>query len=624
MKHRWLPRRMQPQLMLLISVILLVVIAAHSSFTQYQQVATVQKSLENQANALVNNLAVSVAKPLVLGSLDELDNYLLRSLAFPDVLELLVADNSGRILSHVRRLADGKNRIIIDAPDTRLPLPQAAAPTLRLTDNNTHSRMEVWVPVEAGNTLGWVRGDFSTAALDTIRHQILVTTLVSACISISFGSLLLFLTLRKPVRALERARNFAVALDQSEGRSLTIMPAPVEIEDLQLALHNASLRLHRQRQELARIIEELQAKESVVSDRNAQLDAIFTLSPDGFIAFDHAGHVKYANPSFLQMTGFREAEVLGKSEDEFSRQLADLCLPSARFDGVRALRDRHQDGTTTDARRVTIELVSPVERVLQVGVRESQSSSILQILYFRDITHESEVDRMKSEFLSTAAHELRTPMASIYGYSELLLHETFDETTHKELVETIHRQSDLMASIINELLDLARIEARRGKDFVFKPVAVQSLVEQTIQGYRPPLNRPAPLCDRLDSPLWINADASKIQQVLTNLIANAYKFSPDGGQVLVRYSVKNEGPQPMVGITVIDHGIGMSPEQLSRVFERFYRADASGRIPGTGLGMSIVKEIVDIHRGKVEINSALGSGTQVTVWLPADTAFSWV
>jgi signal transduction histidine kinase len=132
------------------------------------------------------------------------------------------------------------------------------------------------------------------------------------------------------------------------------------------------------------------------------------------------------------------------------------------------------------------------------------------------------------------------------------------------------------------------------------------------------LGRVAPVCERLESSLRINADASKIQQVFTNLIANAYKFSPAGGEVRIRYSTKQEGTQSMVGVTVSDQGIGMSPEQVSRVFERFYRADASGKIPGTGLGMSIVKEIVDIHHGSVELASALGTGTQVTVWLPAE------
>jgi two-component system, OmpR family, sensor histidine kinase VicK len=607
MKRRWLPRRMQPQLMLLISAILLVVIAAHSGFTQRQQVATAQRGIENQANALVKNLAVSVAKPLVLGSLDELDNFLLRSLEFPDVLELLITDTEGRILSHVRR-AEGKNKIIIDAPGTRLPLPQTGESMLIVTDEDFGSHMDVWVPVVAGDTLGWVHGDFSTAALDSIRQQTLVTTVISSGVSIVFGSLLLFLALRRPVRALRHARNFAVTLEQSDGNSLSVMPAPVEIEDLQLALHNASLRLYHQRQELARIIKELQAKELVVSDRNAQLDAIFTLSPDGFISFDPAGRVQYANPAFLQMTGLSEALVLGQNEEAFSRQLADLCLPSAKFCGVSALSDTNRD---------TIELSGPIARVLQVGVRQSQSSSVLQILYFRDITHETEVDRMKSEFLSTAAHELRTPMASIYGYSELLIHESFDEATRKDLLETVHRQSVLMASIINELLDLARIEARRGKDFEIKPVAVDALVDQTIRGFRPPSGRPAPVCGRLESAMRIHADAGKIQQVFTNLLANAYKYSPGGGEVHIGYSSRQNGPQAMVGITVSDQGMGMSPEQLARVFERFYRADASGKIPGTGLGMSIVKEIVDIHHGSVEIASALGTGTQVTVWLPA-------
>jgi signal transduction histidine kinase len=117
---------------------------------------------------------------------------------------------------------------------------------------------------------------------------------------------------------------------------------------------------------------------------------------------------------------------------------------------------------------------------------------------------------------------------------------------------------------------------------------------------------------------WVRADRSKLTQALLNVLANAYKYSPKGGAVELEVldAPATEDQPVRIGLRVVDHGIGMSPEQVARVCERFYRADASGSIPGTGLGMSIVKEIVGLHGGEVEIASQMGTGTTVTLWIP--------
>ncbi|NTV10937.1 MAG: sensor histidine kinase, partial [Zoogloea sp.] len=111
----------------------------------------------------------------------------------------------------------------------------------------------------------------------------------------------------------------------------------------------------------------------------------------------------------------------------------------------------------------------------------------------------------------------------------------------------------------------------------------------------------------------VNIDSSKMQQALTNVLSNAYKYSPDGGEIVLEGLVQEHE----IGIRVSDHGMGMTPEQCARAFERFFRADTSGRIPGTGLGLSLVKEILEIHGGRVELTSEYGIGTQITLWLPA-------
>lgn len=357
--------------------------------------------------------------------------------------------------------------------------------------------------------------------------------------------------------------------------------------------------------------------------RSEQLDAIFALSPDGFVSFDSERCVNFANLAFLSMTGMQAGEIIGLDENSFSERLAALCIPTATFPGVAHLRavrrklEEAGDAAYREKRRsVLLELASPNKRVLRVGIRISRTESVSQILYFRDVTRETEVDRMKSEFLSTAAHELRTPMASIYGYSELLLMQDFEPELRREMLQTIARQADLMASIVNELLDLARIEARRATDFVIERLCVQDVVAEAIAGYKPPAGRVSPGLPPAEPALYIKADRHKMQQALLNILSNAYKYSPDGGAVELALREETRGDSRCVGIEVHDHGIGMTPAQLSHVCERFYCADTSGKIPGTGLGMSIVKEIVELHGGEIVLASEKGVGTTVTLWLP--------
>jgi signal transduction histidine kinase len=215
-------------------------------------------------------------------------------------------------------------------------------------------------------------------------------------------------------------------------------------------------------------------------------------------------------------------------------------------------------------------------------------------------------------------------MASIYGFSELLLSQDFDAEDQRDFLSTIFRQSELMVSIINELLDLARIEARRGKDFVIARFDLRALIDEIVAGFKPPGDRASPQKPAADGPLWVSADQSKMIQAISNVLSNAYKYSPEGGPVKIEFITPEQsatalagGPGPTIGIRIIDSGIGMSQEQLSRVFERFYRADTSGKIPGTGLGMSIVKEIVELHGGRIDIQSETGSGTSVSLLLPS-------
>lgn len=351
--------------------------------------------------------------------------------------------------------------------------------------------------------------------------------------------------------------------------------------------------------------------------RGEQLNAIFALSPDGFVSFDSSRRANYVSPAFERLTDISASSVLGQQEHEIENLLRLQCNPSQPWRGFEAIR---QDALPLDLHaqphRERIELVRPVKRILEVGLVQGTTEAISQVLSLRDVTHESEIDSMKSEFLSTAAHELRTPMTSIYGFAQLIAHRQLSPERQRDIIATIYRQTERMIAILNELLDLARIEARRGKDFVFETVDLSVLTEELLRDFKPPQSRDAPAFHAAAHPVQVSVDRNKLAQAIGNILSNAYKYSPQGGVVEVHIVAQGAPEGGLVGLEVTDHGIGLTAEQLERVSERFYRADASGNIPGTGLGMSIVKEIVELHGGRLALASEFGQGTRVTLWLP--------
>ena len=356
-----------------------------------------------------------------------------------------------------------------------------------------------------------------------------------------------------------------------------------------------------------------------LKQRGQHLDAIFALSPDGFVSFDPQLRINHVNAAFTRLTGLPEAVALGLSEAELQQRLQALQATQSRMPSLSELRQTMAEHAA-EGQRPRIELERPAQRVIELHWQLGQGEPITQVLYLRDVTHETEVERIKSEFLSTAAHELRTPMASIIGFSELLLMRSYPPARQAELLQTVHRQAQRMSRIVDELLDLARIEARRGKDFLIERLDLCSLVEEAVRDFSVPAQRTSPHWSPCPQPLWVEVDRGKLMQALANVLSNAYKYSPDGGPVSVRLvrgaPVGGPAARAGVGVQVQDSGIGMSPEQLARMGERFYRADASGNIPGTGLGVSIVQEILQLLGGRVEFSSALGEGTTVTLWLP--------
>ncbi|MDT7514666.1 sensor histidine kinase [Rhodoferax mekongensis] len=252
-----------------------------------------------------------------------------------------------------------------------------------------------------------------------------------------------------------------------------------------------------------------------------------------------------------------------------------------------------------------------------LAVKRVQVAPAVVALYLRDITQAHDIDRMKSDFLSAAAHELRTPLASIYGFAELMLVRTLGPEKQKELLGTIHRQAKSLIDLINELLDLSRIEARQGKDLSIVSCPLAALVDSTVGGLHYKAEKHRLVCDLRHGAFMVMANPEKTRQALLNVLSNAVKYSPQGGTVTISTALRGVGGQQQVGVQVRDEGMGMDEAQCGRAFERFYRAHPLGDIPGTGLGLSLVQEIMQLQQGEAELSSVPGAGTTVTLWLPA-------
>ena len=255
-------------------------------------------------------------------------------------------------------------------------------------------------------------------------------------------------------------------------------------------------------------------------------------------------------------------------------------------------------------------------KVVRLSCQLPKQSNTKQILYFQDITAESEVDNMKSEFLYSATHELRNPIAIIFGFSELLLNTEFNRDASIDILETIHEQAKELNHLTNELLDIARIESRKGKDFSLSEEAIENILLTVRKEWAGRVEEERIILTMPTQIPSVFIDKDKIKQAISNIMSNACKYSPESSVVSIEVILDKVTSDSMVGITIRDAGFGMSTEDLDHIFERFWRSDRFRNLPGTGLGMSIVKEIIEYHQGLIEIDSAVNQGTTVTLWLP--------
>jgi two-component system phosphate regulon sensor histidine kinase PhoR len=349
--------------------------------------------------------------------------------------------------------------------------------------------------------------------------------------------------------------------------------------------------------------EHLREQVSQLRAERQKLQTVLRNMRDGILLVDETGKILLINSAAAEMFGIEESRAVGAS-----------LIEGVRHHAIVELWERARQGHTPQDGEVEI---LPEHRFLQVVLtplgRESENAFLL---VFHDLTRERRVDRVRRDFVSNVSHELRTPLASLKALVETLQEGALDDPpAAQRFLRQMEVEIDNLTQMVRELLELSRIESGL-VPLQRKVVSPCDILRRGAERMRLQAER-AGLTLQIDCPEDIPqvlADADRVEQVLVNLIHNAIKFTSPGG--LITLSVKQEGNS--VTFSVRDTGIGIPPDDLERIFERFYKADRSRSGEGTGLGLSIARHIVEAHGGRIWAESQVQQGSTFFFTLPLE------
>jgi two-component system phosphate regulon sensor histidine kinase PhoR len=357
---------------------------------------------------------------------------------------------------------------------------------------------------------------------------------------------------------------------------------------------------------------QLRNKIEEISNEKDYLQTILKGMTEGVLVVDGRDRILMVNDALRQL--------LSLSTDVSDRMPLEI-IRNAELEG--AIRKAIQYGENV---ALELDLNKSGEKTIEVSVvsihpsstRTEEDSEGIRgaVAVFHDITRLKQLEKIRQDFVANVSHELRTPLTTIKGYAETLLDGALKEDLASQFVQVIKRHTDRLTKIVEDLLMLSKIET---KEFQLKMemISLPNLIDDIIDFLKEPAEKKKISLSRheIHSSLAIRADRSYLEQVLINLLDNAIKYTPEGGRVIVSVVEKDSKD---IQFSIEDNGIGIPNEDLSRIFERFYRVDKgrSKELGGTGLGLSIVKHLVQAHGGRVWVDSQLGKGSTFYFTLP--------
>lgn len=350
------------------------------------------------------------------------------------------------------------------------------------------------------------------------------------------------------------------------------------------------------RREVKRTTASLAEKAKISEAERTKLEAIISNIQDGVVVMDELQRVLLVNRAFREIFNLGDREFTGKPLGNVISNADMIALLSRFGEGPLKYHEiNFDDGRVFNAQYTPIPKIGAA-------------------VTMQDISYLKELDRLKSDFIHTVSHDLRSPLTAVLGYTELIERTGPLNNNQLEFLHRLQGSVQHITNLINDLLDLGRLEA--GFDTRREMIQLDSVLKYTLDMFEAQIKNKSIKLELDISPniLPLRANPIRIRQMLDNLVGNAIKYTPSGGHVLVSILMQDQ----QVVLKVKDDGPGISHEEQSRVFEKFYRAtNAPDGVVGSGLGLAIVKSIVDSHQGRVWVESILGKGSTFVVLLPS-------
>ena len=481
----------------------------------------------------------------------------------------------------------------INRPEIQRTMNKKEGMAIRYSSTLDKDMMYVAVPItENGKTSGYMR--LAVPITETRQAFSKLWSVVTAAVLVAvFCTIVISFVLSKMVTGpVEKLMEFTRRVSRGDFDFRAQVKSNDEIGELAGALNH-----------MAATIKE---KVRLISEGKNRLETVLTNMTSGVIFINGKRQVDLVNPAaerFLSFTG------------EGSKGVVHDAL--IKHPELSAAIDNALKSCGALEREIKIE--NPEEAALQVvisPIHNNKGDCIGVVAVLHDITERRKVERMRKDFVGNVSHELKTPVTSIKGFTETLLDGAIDDTeTNREFVEIIDKEADRLKRVIQDLLELSRLEGKQVK-LNFKPEDLSSIIRSTVQNLSGQI-KSKNLNVQIELPektVIAAVDRDIVEQILVNLVDNAVKYSPAGGVIEIAVEEREKD----VVVRVRDTGMGIPPEDIGRVFERFYRVDKtrSRDQGGKGLGLSIVKHLVDIHGGTVGVTSKQGEGSEFFFALP--------
>jgi PAS domain S-box-containing protein len=371
-----------------------------------------------------------------------------------------------------------------------------------------------------------------------------------------------------------------------------------------IAIENTNLYEHLE-ERAEQLNKELKKVNVNLAIEKQRIESIVQSMEDAVIAVDRENKIVMANRLAEKVFSIRSEQVINKAIKESISNSEVIDNFSKVLISKSSLRE---------------------EVVFKIGNREHVFAAVFApiidelgetagtVAVFRDITESKEIDRMKTDFLNMVSHELRTPLTPIQAYSELIMMRNLDTEKIKSYAGIINKETLRLGGLIGDLLDQSRIDAGKGLSLSPEEVDFKELLNTVYNTFKSASAKHRLSLTAPEKAEKITIDRNKIIQVITNLLSNAVKYSPDGGDI----HITMEDRDSRYYISVSDEGLGMPRDALPIIFEKFYRVDSPAvkKIGGTGIGLSIVKYIVELHNGGITVESEEGKGSKFTFFIP--------